>query len=124
MSEFSLSPQPKIEVTVRIIAKGSDAPLTGEAYKVRLFDKDVFDDDYIGESGLDANGVARIAFTHDAFDDLGNLETRPDFYFVVVKNDKQVFQSQVMEEIDLETVEQFKMGKGEVIDLGTFLVEG
>jgi hypothetical protein len=48
MSDFSLSEQPKIEVQVRIIAKGSDAPLTGDAYKVRLFDKDIFDDDYIG----------------------------------------------------------------------------
>jgi hypothetical protein len=122
MSDFSLNP--RLEVTVRIIAKGSDAPLTGEAYKVRLFDKDTFDDDYIGESGLDANGVAHIAFHHDAFADLGSFETRPDFYFVVVKNDVQIFQSQVMEEIDLDTVEQFKMGKGEVIDLGTFLVEG
>lgn len=122
MSDFSLNP--RLEVTVRIIAKGSDAPLTGDAYKVRLFDKDVFDDDYIGESGLDANGAAHIAFTHDAFADLGNFETRPDFYFVVVKNDVQIFQSQVMEEIDLDTVEQFKMGRGEVIDLGTFLVEG
>jgi hypothetical protein len=124
MSDFSLSSQPKIEVNIRLIAKGSDAPLTGDMYKVRLFDKDIFDDDYIGESGLDANGVAHISFTHDAFDDLGALEDKPDFYFVVVKNDVQVFQSKVMEEIDLETVEQFKMGKGEVIDLGTFLVEG
>lgn len=98
--------------------------MTGDAYKVRLFDKDVFDDDYIGESGLDANGVAHIAFTHDAFDDLGGIEDRPDFYFVVVKNDVQIFQSKVMEEIDLEAMEQFKMGRGEVIDLGTFLVEG
>jgi hypothetical protein len=122
MSDFSLNP--RIEVTVRIIAKGSDTPLTGEAYKVRLFDKDIFDDDYIGESGLDANGVAHISFTHDAFDDLGDLESRPDFYFVVVKDGLQIFQSQVMEEIDLEAVQQFKMGTGEVIDLGTFLVEG
>jgi hypothetical protein len=123
MSDFSLSSQPKIEVNIRIIAKGSDAPLTGDMYKVRLFDKDSFDDDYLGESGLDANGVAHISFTHDAFDDLAGIEDKPDFYFVVVKNDVQIFQSKVMEEIDLEAVEQFKMGKGEVIDLGTFLVD-
>jgi hypothetical protein len=124
MSDFSLSSEFKIEATIRIIAKGSDAPLTGDAYKVRLFDKDTFDDDYLGESSLDPNGVARIAFTHDAFDDLAGIEAKPDFYFVLVKNDVQIFQSKVMEEVDLEAVEQFKMGKGEVIDLGTFLVEG
>jgi hypothetical protein len=123
MSDFSLSEQPGIEAIIRLIAKGTNGPLTGDAYKVRLFDKDIFDDDYIGESGLDANGVAHISFTHDAFDDLGDLEDKPDFYFVVVKDDVQIFQSKVMEEIDLDAVEQFKMGKGEVIDLGTFLVE-
>ena len=123
MSDFSLNDDMKIEVMIRLIAKGNDAPLTGDQYKVRLFDKDTFDDDFIGESGLDANGVARISFAHSAFGDLGNIEVTPDFYFVVVKDNLQIFQSKVMEEIDLDAVEQFRMGKGEVIDLGTFLVE-
>ena len=124
MSQFSLSPDTNLEVTARFISKGSDAPLTGTAYKMRLFDKDVFDDDYIGESSLDENGVAKIKFTHEAFGDLGNLETMPSFYFVVVKDGVQVFESKVMKEIDVAAVEQFKMGEGDVIDLGTFLVEG
>jgi hypothetical protein len=124
MSQFSLSPDMSMEVTARFIAKGTDAPLTGAAYKVRLFDKDIFDDDYIGESGLDSTGVAKIKFTHKAFGDLGNLETMPDLYFAVVKNDVQVFESKVMKEIDVVALEHFKMGEGEVIDLGTFLVEG
>ena len=124
MSNFSLSSEMSIEVTARFISKGTDAPLTGSDYKMRLFDKDIFDDDYIGESGLDENGMAKIKFTHKAFSDLGNLETMPDFYFVLVKNDVQVFESKVIKEIDLVALEQFKMGEGEVIDLGTFLVEG
>jgi len=124
MSQFSLNPDMSMEVTARFISKGSDAPLTGEVYKVRLFDKDILDDDYIGESGLDKNGVARIKFVHKAFSDLGNLETMPDLYFSVLKNDVQIFESKVIEEIDVAALEQFKMGEGEVIDLGTFLVEG
>lgn len=124
MSQFSLSSEMNIEVTARFISKGTDAPLTGEAYKVRLFDKDIFDDDYIGESGLDEHGVAVIKFTHKAFSDPGNLETMPDLYFCVVKNGVQVFESKVMKEIDVVALEQFKMGEGEVLDLGTFLVEG
>ena len=124
MSNFSLNPGMNIEVTARFISKGTGAPLTGAAYKVRLFDKDIFDDDYIGESGLDSNGVAKIKFTHKAFSDLGNLETMPDLYFSVVKNDVQIFESTVIKEIDVVALEQFKMGEGEVIDLGTFLVEG
>jgi len=124
MSKFSLSSDMSMEVTARFISKGTDAPLTGAAYKVRLFDKDIFDDDYIGESSLDENGVAKIKFTHKAFSDLGNLETMPDLYFSVVKNEVQIFESKVMKEIDVVALEQFKMGEGEVIDLGTFLVEG
>ena len=124
MSKFSLSSDMSMEVTARFIAKGGDVPLTGAAYKVRLFDKDIFDDDYIGESGLDENGVAKIKFAHKAFSDLGNLETMPDLYFSVVKNEVQIFESKVIEEIDVVALEQFKMGEGEVIDLGTFLVEG
>lgn len=122
MSNFSLSKEPQIEVMIRIIAKGNDLPLTGDAYKVRLFDKDVFDDDYIGESGLDSNGVAKIKFTHSAFGDLANFDDRPDFYFVVVKDGQQIFQSVVMEDIDLVAVEQYQKGEGEVINIGTFLV--
>ncbi len=112
-----------IEVMVRIIAKGSDTPLTGDAYKVRLFDKDIFDDDYIGESGLDSHGAAKIKFSHTAFSDLGNSEVMPDFYFVVVKDGIQIFESKVMEDVDIVALEQFKMGEGEVLDLGTFLVD-
>ncbi len=123
MSTFSLNPDMNYEVTARFIAKGSDAPLSGAAYTMRLFDKDIFDDDFIGESGLDENGVAKIKFTRQAFSDLGNLETMPDLYFVLVKNGAQVFSSKVMEELDVEALEQFKMGEGEVIDLGTFLVD-
>lgn len=124
MSKFSLSSDMSMEVTARFISRGSDAPLTGDAYKVRLFDKDILDDDYIGESGLDENGVARIKFTHKAFSDLGNLETMPDLYFSVLKDEQQIFESKVIKEIDVVALEQFKMGEGEVIDLGTFLVEG
>jgi hypothetical protein len=120
---MSLNSRPNIEVVIRFISKGSDAPLTGDAYKVRLFDKDSFDDDYLGESSLDGEGRAHISFTHEAFEDLAGIESKPDFYFVVVKDDVQVFQSKIMEEVDLEAVEQFKMGKGEMIDLGTFLIE-
>jgi hypothetical protein len=123
MSDFSLSSDVNLEVTARFIAKGSDAPLTGSAYKVRLFDKDIFDDDYLGESALDENGVAKIKFSSKAFNDFANLETTPDFYFVLVKNDVQIFESKVMEELDVVALEQFKMGEGEVIDLGTFLVD-
>ncbi len=123
MSDISLTPDMTIEVLVRIITKGNDQPLTGSDYSLRLFDKDIFDDDYLGESGFDDKGVAHIRFTHSAFSDPGNWEERPDFYFVLLRSGVQFFQSKVMEDVDLEAVEQFISGKGEVIDLGTFLVD-
>jgi len=123
MSNLSLSNDMNMQVTARFIAKGTDEPLTGNAYRMRLFDKDVFDDDYLGESPLDSNGVATIGFAHAAFSDLGSIETMPDFYFVVVKDGVQVFESKVMADIDVAAIEKFKMGTGEVVDLGTFLVQ-
>ncbi len=124
MSNFSLNPNMQIEVKIRFIAKGSDAPLTGNDYKVRLFDKDLIGEDHLGESGLDANGVATISFSHSAFGEWNNLEEYPDFYFVLDKAGNQIFKSEIMDDFDIETVEQFRMGEGEVVDLGTFLVEG
>lgn len=123
MSQFSLNPEMNFEVTARFIAKGSDAPVTGDAYTVRLFDKDLFDSDFIGESGLDANGYSLISFNHAAFGDLANLETFPDLYFVVYKNGEPIFKSKVMEDVDLAAIEQYKKGEGEVINLGTYLID-
>ena len=113
-----------IEVTARLIAKGSDAPVTGKEYFVRLYDEDFFEDDFLGESGLDENGVARITFNPDDFDTEDLIkETSLDFYFVVFKNGKNIFSSKVMEQVNVERFEKFKMGEGEVFDLGTFLIE-
>lgn len=123
MSKFSLDPDMNFEVTARFIAKGIDAPLSGAAYTVRLFDKDLLSDDFIGESGLDSNGYSKISFHHSAFGDLANLETFPDLYFVVYKNGEPIFKSKVIEDVDLEAIEQYKKGEGEVIDLGTYLIE-
>ncbi len=123
MSKFSINADMNLEVTARFISKGSANPLTGDAYKFRLFDKDAFDDDYIGESSLDSNGVGKIKFNPAAFGDFANLETTPDLYFVLVNNGVQIFESKIMEDIDVAAFEQFKMGEGEVLDLGTFLIE-
>jgi len=123
MSQFSLDPDMNLEITARFIGRGIDAPVTGDAYTVRLFDKDIFDEDFIGESGLDKNGYSKISFNHKAFGDLANLESFPDLYFVVYKNGSPIFNSKVMEDLDLEALEQYKKGEGEVINLGTYLID-
>jgi hypothetical protein len=124
MSQFSLNPDMNIEVTARLIAKGSDAPVTGKEYLVRLYDSDFFEDDFLGESALDENGVASITFNPGDFDSEDVLkETSLDFYFAVFKSGNEIFRSKVMEDVNVERFEKFKMGEGEVFDLGTFLIE-
>ncbi len=124
MPSFNLDKEMSIEVKARLIAKGSDAPLTGEAYTVKLFDKDFFDDDFLGESALDNYGTAKIIFNPGRYDANDPIKEKTlDFYFAVFKNGKEIFRSKVMENVDKEAVDQFKMGEGEIIDLGTFLIE-
>ena len=123
MTGFSLNPDMKIEVTAGFVKKGSDTPLTGSDYEFRLFEKDLMEDDYLGVSALDEKGIAKVSFTHDDFKDFLNPESNPDLYFALYKGEALVFQSEVMRDIDIPTVEQFKMGEGEVVDLGTFLIE-
>ena len=123
MSDLSLNKDLNLEVMARFIGKGHDSALT-DAYTVRLYDKDIFEDDFLGETRLDEKGVAKISFNHQTFSGVLNLDDKPDFYFVVYKNKEQVFTTKVLENLDIETIEQFKMGEGEIIDLGTFLVDG
>jgi hypothetical protein len=122
MSKFSLNPDMNIEVTVRFIAKGNDGPLTGDEYTLRLYDKDIIGADFLGESGLDANGMARIKFSHSSFGEWDSLEQYPDFYFILFRGGSEIFRSKVMENTDVDFLEQFKMGEGELVDLGTYLI--
>ncbi len=124
MSDFSLSDDMKIEVMASFINKGSDAPLTGSDYEFRLFEKDFMEDDYLGKSPLDENGVAKVSFKHADYKDFLNPEINPDLYFALYKGEALIFQSKVMRDVDIAGEEKFKMGEGEVIDLGTYLVEG
>lgn len=124
MSNFSLNEDINIEVTAAFIQKGSDAPLTGADYEFRLYEKDLMQDDYLGKSALDENGVAKVSFKHGDFTDFLNPEVNPDLYFALYKGESLIFQSPVMRDLDLDAMEKFKMGEGEVVDLGTYLVEG
>jgi len=121
MSNFSLDADINIEVQARFISKSSDAPVTGAGYEFRLYEKDLMEDDYLGKSGLDENGVAKVSFKHGDYMDFLNPEKNPDLYFALYNGEALIFQSPVMR--DLEGMEKFKMGAGEVIDLGTFLIE-
>jgi hypothetical protein len=124
MSNFSLDADINIEVKASFISKGSDVPLNGADYEFRLYEKDLMEDDYLGKSGLDTNGTATVTFKHGDYVDFLNPEVNPDLYFGLYKSEALIFKSPVMYDVNMEDLEKFKMGAGEVVDLGTFLVEG
>ena len=124
MPSIALNKEMNIEVKVCLISKGNDEPLTGSEYSVRLYDKDVFNDDYLGESVPDEDGVAKFLLSQGDFSQPLNLDNKPDFYFVVYKNQQHIFKSKVMSNLHLSNIEEFIMKEGEVVDLGTFLIEG
>ena len=118
---------PEITVTVRIkfVKRGTDTPLTGKQYTVRLYDKDIFtDDDYLGHSGLNDNGEAHIHFfPSDIFNsDLG-FETLPDLYVLLFQGNVVHYQSKVWDNVDFDKLALLDMKEGEVINFGTFLVD-
>lgn len=124
MSKLALDKQMKIEVRARLISRQTGQPVFGGAYIVKLFDKDFVDDDFLGQASPDVNGAVSIAFNPSHVDQKDLLkEKSPDFYFVVFKIGKEIFRSKVMEDVDIHAIEQFKMGEGEIIHLGTFLIE-
>jgi len=118
---------PEIELTVKVkfIQRGSDLPLKGNEYTVRLYDKDLFsDDDYLGHAKLDEHGEAHIHFfpTDIANHDLG-FEKLPDLYVLLFKGDVVHFQSKVWDNVDFEKIGKLDINEGEVVDFGTFLVD-
>ena len=123
MPSIALNKEMNIEVKLRLIKKGNDAPLTGNEISVRLYDKDVFNDDFLGESKPDSDGVATFLFSPGDFSKPANLDNRPDFYFAVYKSGNEIFNSKVMSDVVISDYDQVVMKEGKVIDLGTFLVD-
>lgn len=123
MSSTALNKEMNIEVKVRLIFKGNDEAVNGPEFKVRLYDKDIFNDDFLGESMLDEEGVAKFILSQGDFNKPAGLDTKPDFYFLVFKNNTNIFKSKVMSNLDLSDIEDFTMREGEIIDLGTFLID-
>jgi hypothetical protein len=123
MASIELNKEMNIEVKVRLISKGNDKPVTENEVSVRLYDKDIFNDDFLGETYPDEEGIAKFKLTQKDFSGFAGLDDKPDFYFVVYKSGKEIFKSKVMSNLDLSNLEEFIMKEGDVIDLGTFLID-
>ncbi len=113
----------------KVIAAFTDAdgsPLTGDDYSVVILDEDRYFDDKLGESKLNAEGSADFIITAAdilSFDSAG--ETTPDLYFVVRKDGKEVFRSDVFSEVDFETIDPVTgRSKAGTQSFGPFKVAG
>ena len=43
---------------------------------------------------------------------------------MIYKNKQEIFKTKVLQDLDIENIERFKIGEGEVIDFGAFLIDG
>jgi len=90
----------------RVIAEFKDAdgkPLTGNDLTVVLMDKDKYFDDKLDYSQLSPEGVAEFMIMSAdilSFDSRG--ERTPDLYFVVKKDGKEIFRSEVFAQVNFE----------------------
>ena len=90
----------------KVIASFTDkngAPLSGDDYSVIVMDEDKFFDDKLGAKPLQSDGTAEFLI---AVADILSLdsagERTPDLYFVVKRGGKEVFRSEVFEEVDFD----------------------
>ena len=93
----------------RVIASFVDAegePLTGAEYAVKLRDEDPLFDDKLGVSTLNAAGEAEFLFTTaDIVSVDSPNERKPDLYFIVTRNGREIFHSQVFDDVDFDAVD-------------------
>ncbi len=111
---------------VKFIQRGTNLPLTGPQYTVRLYDKDLFsDDDYLGHEKLNEQGEATISFRPADIRNHGfGLEEMPDLYVLLFIGDVVHFKTNVFNDVDFgKQANEFNIHEGCVVDLGTFLVD-
>ena len=81
-------------------------PLTGNGWKATASDRDALLDDCLGEAALDENGEARVLI---AVADVMSLdspgERTPDLYFTLYRDGTEVFRSEVVEDVDFESLD-------------------
>ncbi|MFC2155457.1 hypothetical protein ACFLRB_03070 [Acidobacteriota bacterium] len=111
-----------VKVIAKFVSKKTGAPLTGENYKVRLYDNDLVSDDFLGEGKPDNEGVVEI-LSH-----LGKTsstdspaEKKPDLYFEVYSGHGVIYQSKVFKNVSfLQENNVSGQMTGFTKDFGTF----
>ena len=114
-----------INVYARFLHKHTGDAIWGNHYKVKLFDKDLITDDFLGETYLHSEGKVHFRINPSLFRTNDNpLEEKPDLYLLVLKDDVEIFKSPVAPNIKFDKEGNFNFIDGEWIDMGTFLIDG
>lgn len=112
-----------IHAQCTLLKKGNNTPLNENGVVVRLYDKDLVNDDFLGEAVPDADGVARFTFTEKDLRSADSpFERLGDLYFVVRINGSEVYRSPVADDLDPAVDGSFSTKEGHRLDLGTYLV--
>ena len=112
-----------ITIKARLVEKETASPIAADGTFVKLFDKDLFEDDFLGQAAIDSSGSVEITFKSSDFSSIDSPgEENPDLYFTVYKYGKLIFKSKVIKDLDLTRIHQMEPGKGKIIDLGVFAI--
>ncbi len=113
-----------INVHAQFLHKHTGEAIHGKSYSVRLYDKDLITDDFLGETHPDVNGKIHLVVNPDDYKKNDSpIESKPDFYLVIIKEGKEIFKTPVAKNINFDQEGNFNTTEGEWIDLGTFLIE-
>jgi hypothetical protein len=107
-------------VTARVVSRQNQQPVSGA--NVRVYDKDLVSDDFLGEATTDADGHFSVAFSSDDFQgQITGFEARPDI-FVKVTNPAsgKTTTSKVFEEL---TGSLTKNDAEEIMNLGVIEID-
>ena len=110
------------KLRVRFIDKAGQ-PLRGGDYRVFFHDKEVLGETTLGESGLDANGVAEaVIASFDVRSLMSPLEKRPDVYCTLTKGGKEVHRSKPVYNFNPDQKTGPAGRANSTLDLGTITV--
>lgn len=118
----------QLDVKVRLLRRDTKAPITGEGWLVRFYDKDKYDNDFLGEGTPNPDGIVDIRFNPSAMqqgeEEWGDeFETKPDLFFELWKGEKLVFTSKVWDDVDFDTYASYDIEEGKEVNFGTFLID-
>lgn len=85
---------------------GQDNPISGANWTARLRDRDCLLDGLLGEVALDASGKATFMFNVADIKSLDSPgERQPDLYFTLYHKGREMFRSEVLEDVDFELLD-------------------